>query len=119
MGQDERITSWSGTCRARVRVAFPTRPARAAKGACEFDRVITANFRMETKRPSMVLRQPQTMVLEQGMTDTAVGEMRGIPGLGGRITWGILDVVAFGDGRISPAQVRTDSGSLVAPLSGA
>jgi hypothetical protein len=74
-----------------------------------------ANFRTETEEPLHRFFDGDTMVLEQNMTGTVIGEMLGIPGKSRRVTFGILHVFAFRDGLISREQVWLDSGSLVAP----
>jgi predicted ester cyclase len=57
------------------------------------------------------------LVLEQDMTGTVIGELLGIPGNGRRITFRLLHVFQFADGKISREQVWLDGGSIVAQLS--
>jgi hypothetical protein len=58
---------------------FRVHPARAKEGAREFYRFLTANFRTETEEPLQLFFDGDTMVLEQTMTGTVIGEMLGTP----------------------------------------
>jgi hypothetical protein len=81
--------------------------------AREFYRFLTVNFRTETEKPLHRFFDGDTMVLEQSMTGTVIGEMLGLPGRGRRVTFGILHVFAVRDGLICREQVWIDTGSLV------
>jgi predicted ester cyclase len=78
---------------------------------------LTANFRTEQEEPLNRFFDGDTMVLEQRMTGTVIGEMLGIPGNGRRVTFGILHVFGFRHGLICREQVWIDSGAIVAQLS--
>ena len=97
-------------------VGFPG-TARAGKDAArEFYQFLTANFRTEGEEPLNRFFDGDTMILEQNMTGTVIGELLGIPGNGRRVTFRILHVFGFRDGLISREQVWIDSGAIVAQL---
>ena len=97
-------------------VGFPDTPRTGKDAAREFYRFLTANFRTEEEEPLNRFFDGDTMILEQNMTGTVIGEMLGIPGNGRRVTFRILHVFGFRDGLISREQVWIDSGAIVAQL---
>jgi len=101
-------------------VGFPGSP-RTGKGAArEFYVFLTANFRTEEEQETLHrFFAGDTMILEQSMTGTVIGEMLGIPGNGRRVTFRILHVFDFRDGLVSREQVWIDSGAIVAQLTAA
>lgn len=98
-------------------VGFPGTPRTGKDAAREFYRYLTANFRTEEEEPLNRYFAGDTMVLEQNMTGTVIGEMLGLPGNGRRVSFRILHVFAFSDGLINREQVWIDSGAIVAQLS--
>ena len=100
-------------------VGMPGSPRTGKDAAREFYRYLTANFRTEGEEPVNRFFDGDSMILEQTMTGTVIGEMGGIPGNGRRVTFGILHVFGFRDGLISREQVWIDSGSIVAQLAAA
>jgi steroid delta-isomerase-like uncharacterized protein len=98
-------------------VGFPGSPRTGKHAAREFYDHLTANFRTEQEEPLHRFFDGDTMILEQSMTGTVIGEMLGIPGNGRRVTFGILHVFDFRDGLVSREQVWIDSGAIVAQLS--
>lgn len=97
-------------------VGFPGSPRTGKDAAREFYGFLTANFRTEDEEPLNRFFDGDTMVLEQNMTGSVIGEMLGIPGHGRRVTFRILHVFGFRDGLISREQVWIDSGAIVAQL---
>jgi steroid delta-isomerase-like uncharacterized protein len=97
-------------------VGMPGSPRTGKEAAREFYRFLTANFRTEQEEPLNRFFDGDTMILEQRMTGTVIGEMLGIPGNGRRVTFGILHVFGFRDGLISREQVWIDSGAIVTQL---
>lgn len=97
-------------------VGFPDTPRTGKDAAREFYRFLTANFRTEKEEPLNRFFDGDTMILEQNMTGTVIGEMLGIPGNGRRVTFRILHVFGFREGLISREQVWIDSGAIVAQL---
>jgi predicted ester cyclase len=85
----------------------------AARGFYDF---LTANFRTEDEEPLHRFFAGDTMILEQSMTGSVIGEMLGIPGNGRRVTFRILHVFDFRDGLVSREQVWIDIGAIVAQL---
>lgn len=97
-------------------VGFPGSPRTGRDAAREFYGFLTANFRTEAEEPLNRFFDGDTMILEQSMTGSVIGEMLGIPGHGRRVTFRILHVFDFRDGLISREQVWIDSGAIVAQL---
>jgi steroid delta-isomerase-like uncharacterized protein len=97
-------------------VGFPGSPRTGRESARDFYRFLTANFRTEGEEPLNRFFDGDTMILEQNMTGTVIGEMLGIPGNGRRVTFRILHVFGFRDGLIRREQVWIDSGAIVAQL---
>jgi steroid delta-isomerase-like uncharacterized protein len=100
-------------------VGFPGSPRVGKDAAREFYRFLTANFRTESEEPLNRFFDGDTMILEQNMTGSVIGELLGIPGDGRRITFRILHIFSFRDGLISREQVWTDTGSIVGQLTAA
>jgi steroid delta-isomerase-like uncharacterized protein len=97
-------------------VGFPGSPRTGKEAARQFYQFLTANFRTEGEEPVNRFFDGDTMVLEQKMTGSVIGEFLGLPGQGRRVTFGILHVFGFRDGLISREQVWIDSGAIVAQL---
>ena len=97
-------------------VGFPGSPRTGKAAAREFYAFLTANFRTEDEQPLHRYFSDDSMVLEQSMTGTVIGEMLGIPGNNRRVSFRILHVFDFGDGLIRREQVWIDSAAIVAQL---
>ena len=97
-------------------VGMPGSPRTGKDAAREFYQYLTANFRTEGEEPLSRFFYVDTMILEQTMTGTVIGEMIGIHGNGRQVTFGILHVFGFRDALISREQVWIDSGAIVAQL---
>ncbi len=100
-------------------VGFPGSPRTGKDEARDFYRFLTATFRTESEEPRHRFFDGDTMVLEQTMTGSVIGEFLGLPGNGRRVSFGILHVFGFRDGLIRREQVWIDSGAIVAQLSAA
>ena len=100
-------------------VGFPGSPRAGKDSAREFYGFLTANFRTEEEKPIRRFFDGDSMILEQTMTGSVIGEMLGIPGNGRRVSFGILHIFDFRDGLISREQVWLDTGSLAAQLNAA
>ena len=94
-------------------VGFPGSPRSGKEAARDFYRFLTANFRTEEEQPLNRFFDGDTMILEQNMTGTVIGEMLGIPGQGRRVTFRILHVFGFREGLIAASR----SGSTAPRLS--
>jgi len=97
-------------------VGFPGSPCQGKDAARQFYGFLTANFRTEGERPLHELATDDSLVLEQEMTGTVIGEMLGIPGNGRRISFRILHVFGFRDGLVCREQVWLDTAAIVAQL---
>ncbi len=98
-------------------VGFPGSPRTGKDAVREFYEFLTANVRTEEEAPLHRWFSGDTMLLEQTMTGTVIGEMLGLPGNDRRVTFKIFHVFDFADGLISREQVWIDSGAIVAQLS--
>jgi steroid delta-isomerase-like uncharacterized protein len=98
-------------------VGFPGAPCTGIPAARQFYEHLTTVFRTESETPlATYWSGDDTLVMEQEMTGTAIGEFLGVPGHGRRITFRILHVFRFRDGRICFEQVWLDTGSAMAQL---
>lgn len=97
-------------------VGMPGGPITGKAAAREFYEHLTANFRTEGEETRHRYFAGESMILEQRMTGTVIGEMLGIPGNGRSVSFRILHVFDFRDGLISREQVWLDSGAIVAQL---
>ena len=97
-------------------VGFPGSPRTGKTAAREFYAFLTANFRTEDEQPLHRYFSGDSMILEQAMTGTVIGEMLGIPGNNRRVTFRIIHVFDFRDGLICREQVWIDSAAIVAQL---
>jgi len=97
-------------------VGFPGSPRTGKDAAREFYGFLTANFRTEEEVPLHRYFSGDSMILEQTMTGSVIGEMLGIPGNGRRVTFRVLHVFDFRDGLISREQVWIDSAAIVDQL---
>ena len=99
-------------------VGFPGSPRIGKDAARGSDGFLTANFRTEDEQPLHRYFVADSMMLEQSMTGTVIGEFLGLPGNGRRITFRILHVFDFRDGLVSREQVWLDSAVIMAQLTG-
>jgi steroid delta-isomerase-like uncharacterized protein len=99
-------------------VGFPGSPRIGREAAREFYGFLAANFRTEDEQPLHRYFSADTMILEQSMTGTVIGEFLGLPGNGRRITFRILHVFDFRDGFISREQVWIDNAAIMIQLTG-
>jgi len=97
-------------------IGFPGSPRTGKDAARQFYAFLTANFRTEDETPIHRYFSDDSMILEQSMTGSVIGEMLGIPGNGRRINFRILHVFDFRDGLIAREQVWIDSAAIVAQL---
>ena len=97
-------------------VGFPTGPNVGVAAASGFYEYLTANFSTETMEEKRAYYGDDFCVVEHDCTGTVPGEFLGIPGHGKRITFRLLHVWEFRDGRISRENVWLDGGSIVHQL---
>jgi steroid delta-isomerase-like uncharacterized protein len=97
-------------------VGFPGSPRTGRDAAREFYGFLAANFRTEDEQPLHRYFSGDSMILEQSMTGTVIGEFLGLPGDNRRITFRILHVFDFRDGLICREQVWIDTAAVVAQL---
>jgi SnoaL-like polyketide cyclase len=97
-------------------VGFPGSPRIGKEAARDFYRFLIANFRREGGRPINRFFDGDTMILEEEVTGSVIGEIVGIAGNGRSVTFRILHVVGFREGLIRREQIWTDGGAIVAQL---
>jgi steroid delta-isomerase-like uncharacterized protein len=99
-------------------VGAPTGGLKGKDAAKGFYEHLTQNVRTEAIEPTRRYYGEAFCVIEHDATGTVQGEFLGIPGNGKRITFRLLHVWEFRDGRISRENVWMDGGSVVAQLTG-
>ena len=98
-------------------VGSPTGPLHGPAEARGFYEQLGENVRTETMVPTREYYGDDFCVVEHEWTGTVPGLFLGIPGNGRRITFRMLHVWEFADGRISRENLWLDGGSAAAQLS--
>jgi steroid delta-isomerase-like uncharacterized protein len=97
-------------------VGAPTGPVQGKDAAQGFYDYLTQNVRTEEMRQTRSYYGDDFCVIEHDATGTVDGEFLGVPGHGKRITFRLLHIWEFRDGRISRENVWLDGGSAIAQL---
>lgn len=97
-------------------VGSPTGPVKGKDAARGFYEFLSQNIKTEQMAPTRRYYGEDFCVIEHDATGTVEGEFLGVPGNGNRITFRLLHVWEFRDGRISRENVWLDGGSIVAQL---
>lgn len=97
-------------------VGAPSGPLQGKHAARGFYDHLTQNVHTEEMRPTRSYYGDDFCVVEHEATGTVPGEFLGVPGHGKHITFRLLHVWEFRDGRISRENVWLDGGSVVAQL---
>jgi SnoaL-like polyketide cyclase len=84
--------------------------------ALSFYEFLTSNIRTEEMGPTRRYYGDDFCVMEHEWTGTVPGEFLGMPGHGRRISFRLLHVWEFRDGRISRENVWLDGSAIVAQL---
>ncbi len=100
-------------------IGNPTGPVKGKEAARRFYDYLTSNVKTEAMVVTRSNYGDDFCVIEHDATGAVVGEFMGISGNGKRISFRLLHVWEFNDGKISREQVWMDGGSVVAPLTGA
>jgi steroid delta-isomerase-like uncharacterized protein len=100
-------------------VGSPTGVARGKQDAKGFYDYLTSNVRTEKMDVTRSYYGDDFCVIEHDATGTVDGEFLGIPGHGKRVTFRLLHVWEFRDGKMSRENVWIDGGSVAAQLTGA
>jgi steroid delta-isomerase-like uncharacterized protein len=100
-------------------VGWPAGPAHGRDDARHFYDELIANFTTESMAVTKVLYGDDFCVLEHDTTGSVPGVFMGVPGHGKRITFRLLHVFEFRDGRISRENVWIDGGTAIAQLTSA
>ncbi|MDT2009051.1 ester cyclase [Rhodococcus opacus] len=99
-------------------VGYPTGPVTGIPAALNFYRQLVQDFRTDDEQRLHTYYADNACVIENSMTGVVTGQMLGIPGNGKRISFRILHVFEFRDGRISRENVWSDSAAIAAQLTG-
>jgi steroid delta-isomerase-like uncharacterized protein len=97
-------------------VGSPLGPLHGPDAAQGFYELLTSNIKTEEMLATRSHYGDDFCVIEHDWTATVPGEFLGIAGNGRRITFRMLHVWEFRDGRISRENVWLDRGSIVAQL---
>jgi steroid delta-isomerase-like uncharacterized protein len=97
-------------------VGNPTGPVSGKDAAQAFYEYLTSNFQTEAMVPTRSYYGDDFCVIEHDITGTVVGEFMGMPGAGRRVTFRLLHVWEFRDGRMSRENVWIDTGAIIAQL---
>ena len=97
-------------------VGSPTGPVVGKDAAQGFYDFLTQNVRTEEMRLTRSYYGDDFCVLEHDATGTVHGEFLGVPGHGRQISFRMLHVWEFRDGRISRENVWLDGGTALAQL---
>jgi steroid delta-isomerase-like uncharacterized protein len=97
-------------------VGSPSGPAHGKIAAQKFYEYLIQNFLTEEMMPVHRYYGEDFCVMEHRCTGTVPGTFFGVPGDGSRITFRLLHVWEFRDGKIRRENVWLDSGSIFAQL---
>ncbi len=100
-------------------VGAPHGPLHGTEAARGFYDFLTANIRTEEMVPTHSYYGEDCCIVEHDWIGTVPGEFLGIPGHGRRITFRMLHVWEFRDGKISRENVWLDGGAIAAQLTAA
>ena len=97
-------------------VGAPHGPLRGKQAAQGFYEHLTREIQTETMDPTHSYYGDDFCVIEHQWTGTVPGSFLGVPGNGRRISFRLLHIWEFRDGRVSRENVWLDGGSVVAQL---
>jgi steroid delta-isomerase-like uncharacterized protein len=97
-------------------VGAPHGPLQGKDAARGFYDFLVENIRTEEMVPTHSYYGDDFCVIEHDWTGTVEGSFLGVPGNGKRITFRLLHIWEFRDGKISRENVWLDGGSVVAQL---
>jgi steroid delta-isomerase-like uncharacterized protein len=97
-------------------VGVPQGPLRGTEAALGFYDFLTTNIKTEEMVAKRSYHGDDFCVIEHEWTGTVPGEFLGIPGHGRRITFRMLHVWDFRDGKISRENVWLDGAAITAQL---
>lgn len=97
-------------------VGYPTGPVRGVAAALDFYRQLVKDFRTASEERSYTYYADDACIIENLMSGTVTGRMLGIAGNNTHITFRILHVFEFREGRISRENVWLDGASIATQL---
>lgn len=98
-------------------VGWPSGPAQGKQAAQSVYEHLVKDIHGEEMRPVHRYYGPDFAVIEHLWTGTVPGSFMGVPGHGRKISFRLLHVWEFRDGRISRENVWLDGGAIMAQLS--
>ena len=97
-------------------VGFPSGPNHGKEAAQHFYEYLTANLKTEEMVPTHTYYAENACTVEHSYSGIVRGEFMGIPGNGRRVTFRMLHVWEFRDGKISRENVWLDGAAIAAQL---
>jgi len=98
-------------------VGSPTGPLHGTAAAQGFYEFLTSNITTQEMVPTHSYYGDDFCVIEHDWTGAVQGEFMGIPGNGRQISFRLLHIWEFREGKISRENVWLDGGAIVAQLS--
>lgn len=98
-------------------VGWPGGPLHGKDAARGFYRDLTANFRIEQQRAAHQYLAADAVIVDHELTGTVTGTLLGLPGKSRRISFRIMQVFEFKDGRISRENAWLDGAAIQQQLS--
>ena len=97
-------------------VGWPTGVTHGLPGAREFYELLTSNIKTERTEATRTYHSDGACTIEHRWTGTVPGEFLGVAGHGRHISFRMLHVFEFRDGRISRENTWLDGNAIVAQL---
>ncbi|MFD9076610.1 nuclear transport factor 2 family protein [Streptomyces lasiicapitis] len=97
-------------------VGDPGGPKHGIPAALEFYRQLVKDFRAEKEERTHTYYSDNAVTIENTMTGTVPGDFLGMPGNGRRISFRILHVFEFSNGRVCRENVWLDGAGVAAQL---
>ena len=97
-------------------VGFPSGPLSGPHAAKGFYEQLVKDIKTEDMTPTRRYYGDDFCVMEHDWTGTVPGSFLGVPGHGKRITFRLLHIWEFRDGRMTRENVWLDSGAIIAQL---
>jgi steroid delta-isomerase-like uncharacterized protein len=100
-------------------VGWPTGPLHGEDQVRDFYEYLTANIDDEDYKATRTYFAPNACTIEHEFNGAVTGEFMGIPGNGRRITFRMLHIFEFRDGKICRENVWLDGATIAAQLTAA
>jgi steroid delta-isomerase-like uncharacterized protein len=97
-------------------VGWPTGPTNGRQGARAFYEYLGANFRGTAAEATRQWHADDALVIEHAMVGVVTGTLLGLPGLDREISFRMLHVFEFEDGKIHRENIWLDTAAIQAQL---